>query len=42
LNTTGVSGPASIDAEITGRGGGIGRIEWRINSVTFGSKIRPN
>jgi WD40 repeat protein/uncharacterized caspase-like protein len=26
----------SVDAEITDRGGGVGRIEWRVNGVTAG------
>ena len=29
-------GRVSVEAEITDRGGGIGRVEWRINSVTAG------
>ena len=31
----------SADAEITDRGGGIGRIEWRINGVTAGVDQAP-
>jgi WD40 repeat protein/uncharacterized caspase-like protein len=27
---------ATAEAEITDRGGGIGRVEWRVNGVTFG------
>ncbi len=30
----------SINAEIVGRGGGIGRIEWRVNGVTLGIQER--
>jgi WD40 repeat protein len=32
--TTGIDGQATIQAEIADQGGGIGRVEWRINGVT--------
>jgi uncharacterized caspase-like protein len=41
LNATGANGRASIEAEITSRGGGIGRIEWRVNGVTVGIDDPP-
>jgi uncharacterized caspase-like protein len=31
----------AVEAEITDRGGGVGRIEWRVNDVTVGIDARP-
>jgi WD40 repeat protein len=39
-NTTSGSEEVTVEAEITDQGGGVGRVEWRVNGVTLGVEER--
>ena len=41
LSSSGNAPAVSVDAEVTNRGGGIGRIEWRVNGVTAAVDAAP-